>query len=108
MTLNSQTQNIIQELKAELAELYGSRFQGLYVYGSYARETQRLSSDIDVAYVLDDFDQSWPEIERTGPIVSKLSLELGVTISLVPVRESDLRGKLSLLARSVAREGIAV
>ena len=106
--MDKRIQPTISALKTELQALYGDRFRGLYLYGSYARGTQRPSSDIDIAYILDSFDRPAIEIARTNALVARLSLDLDITISLIPVRQSDLKGEHTLLARSVAREGLAV
>ena len=108
MNLDNRTEQALAELKIGLEHIYGNRLRGMYVYGSYARGTQHAFSDIDVAFVINDFDRPGPEIERTNVLVTDLSLRLDIAISLVPVREGDFRKKASLLARSVAREGIAV
>jgi len=108
MNLDGKIVQALAELKIGLERIYGDRLKGMYVYGSYARGTQRPSSDIDIAFVLNDFRRPGPEIERTNRLITDLSLRLDTTISLVPVREGDFRRKASLLVRSVAREGIAV
>lgn len=108
MALDERTWRVLETLKCELEKVYGDRLKGLYVYGSFARGAERPSSDLDVVYVLDRFDRPSPEIRRTAALVSRLSLDLGITISLVPIRESDLRRRSTLLARSVARESVAV
>jgi predicted nucleotidyltransferase len=97
---------LLSRLKAELEVLYASRLQAVWLYGSYARGEARAGSDLDVAAVLDDFDRPWPEIDRTGPLVSRLSLEYGITVSLIPVRKRAWEGKRSILARSLYRDGV--
>jgi uncharacterized protein len=101
-------QPILRELKAALQELYGERLKGLYLFGSYARGEAREDSDIDVAMVLDDFDSANSEISRTGALVADLSLEHECVVSLIPVRESDLRVRRSPLLLNLRREGAAV
>ncbi|MBI3611438.1 MAG: nucleotidyltransferase domain-containing protein [Nitrospirae bacterium] len=102
------TQEILTKLKGLLIQIYGERFQGLYLYGSFARGEERPGSDLDVAMILDDFERPWIEIQRTGQIVSDLSLEYEATISLIPLRASDWAGKLKPLVRNIHREGVAV
>ena len=55
----------------------------------------------DVVMVLDDFDQPWLEIRCTSEIVSRLSLEYDISISLIPMRERTLRAGASPLARNI-------
>lgn len=102
------TQEILTKLKASLLLMYGTRLQGLYLYGSFAKGEERPGSDLDVAMILDDFERPWIEIQSTGQIVSDLSLEYEVTISLIPLRASDWAGKQKPLVRNIHREGVAV
>ncbi len=99
---------LLKELRSALDRLYGPRLQGLFLFGSYARGDHRQGSDVDVAMILDDFDRPWPEIERTGPEVSRLSLQFGVTISLIPVRAKDWSGRATPLLLALRAEGVPV
>lgn len=99
---------LLRELKTRLAELYGDRLSGIVLYGSYARGTAHAGSDLDVAMILEHYERSWPEIDRTGPTVAELSLKHGLTISLIPVRKKDWEANRTLLTRSLHREGILV
>ncbi|MBI5091285.1 MAG: nucleotidyltransferase domain-containing protein [Candidatus Hydrogenedentes bacterium] len=74
---------ILDDLKDRLSRLYGARLQGVYLYGSYARQEDSAESDVDVLIVLDRVDSYCTEVTRTGELVSELSLELGRTISCV-------------------------
>ncbi len=86
---------ILEKLRDPLAILYGERFRGLYVFGSYARPDAGgdlgENSDLDIALILSDFDSLHDERERFGDIVYDLSLEYGLVISVVPIREADFR-----------------
>ena len=95
------TQKILFKLKTSLKDIYAERLQGLYLYGSFARGQERPGSDLDVAMILDDFERPWMEIQRTSQIVSELSLEYGITISLIPLRASDWVGKQKPLVRNI-------
>jgi predicted nucleotidyltransferase len=102
------TQETLVKLKSTLTKIYGNRLKGLYLYGSFARGDERSGSDLDVAMVLDGFERPWFEIQRTSQLVSELSLEYGITVSLIPVRISDWDAKQKPLVRSIRREGVAV
>lgn len=104
----SNLSTLLSRLKSRLQELYGPRFIALILYGSYARGDAQPGSDLDVAMVLEDFERPWLEIERTGHIATELSLEYGVTISLIPIRRIDWEQKRTLVAFSLHREGIPV
>lgn len=106
--MSKTTQEILTKLKDALAEIYGKRLNGLYLYGSYARGEERPGSDLDVAMILDNFERPWFEIQRTSQIVSDLSLEYNITISLIPLRAPDWKEKQKPLVRNIHREGVAV
>jgi predicted nucleotidyltransferase len=99
---------LLKQLRRELISLYGPRLRDLRLFGSYARNEQRSDSDLDVVMMLDDFDQAWSEIQRTGAIVARLSLEFEVSLSLIPMRERAWREGASLLARQISREGVVI
>jgi predicted nucleotidyltransferase len=87
--MHTEITQLLQELKEALSDIYGENLSGLYLYGSYATHEEDPESDVDVAIVLKDFDDYWEEIQRTGSIISELSLKYHVSISPVRVREAD-------------------
>lgn len=102
------TQEMLTKLKTSLAKIYGERLKGLYLYGSCARGEERSGSDLDVAMILDQFERPWFEIQRTSQLVSDLSLECRMTISLIPLRIADWEEKQKPLVRNIQQEGVAV
>jgi predicted nucleotidyltransferase len=103
---------ILEELRARLTALYGERFRGLYVFGSYARPDAGIvlpeSSDLDVALILSDFDNVYEETERIGDITYDLSLEHGILISVAPIREADYREGSTTFTRVISQYAIPV
>lgn len=106
--MSKTTQEILKKLRVELTNIYGKQLEGLYLYGSYARGEERPGSDLDIAMILDNFERPWFEIQRTSQLVSDLSLEYDITISLIPLRASDWKEKQKSLVRNIHREGVAV
>jgi predicted nucleotidyltransferase len=104
----SPIKDILQELKDGLKKRYGRKLKSMMLFGSYARGEQRGDSDIDIAIILEDFSHACAEIERTGDIVSSLSLKFDTLISLVPIKENDWRKKKTALISNIKRDGIAV
>ena len=72
--MNESIRTVLSRLKQGLAEIYGDRLKGLYLFGSYARGEATEESDIDLLIVLDRVDNYSSEIERTSELVSRLSL----------------------------------
>ena len=104
----SPIKDIIRELKEGLQKKYGNKLKSIMLFGSYARGEQRNDSDIDVAIILEDFSNACSEIERTGEIVSSLSLKFDTLISLVPIKENDWLKRKTALILNIKRDGIAV
>lgn len=87
--MNDMIRTLLMELKTGLAAIYGERLKGFYLYGSYARGEEDSESDVDVLVVLDHFDRYGAEVDRTGHLVSALSLKYGVSVSRVFVSQRD-------------------
>ena len=104
----SPIKDILQELKIELQKRYGNKLRKIMLFGSYARGEYRSDSDIDIAVILDDFPHACAEIERTGDIVSALSLKFDTLISLVPIKEKDWEKRKTTLISNIERDGMAI
>lgn len=100
--------DILPELKEALQKRYGTKLKSIMLFGSYARGEQTVSSDIDIAIILGEFSHACIEIERTGDIVSALSLKFDTLISLVPIKEQDWHTKKTTLISNIKREGVAL
>jgi len=79
----------------------------VYVFGSYARGEADPESDFDVLIVLDDFASYGAEVDRTAELGARLSLDHGVSISQVFVRECDWRDADAPFLRNVREEAVA-
>jgi len=103
---------VLNALRERLKSLYGERFRGLYVFGSYARPDAGIqlpeNSDLDVALILSEFNNAYEEIKRFGDITYDLSLEHGLVISLVPIREADYCEGRTNFARVISSYAIPV
>lgn len=95
-----------QELRRGLSALYGERLRGLYLYGSYARGVAGPESDLDVAVVLDRFDDHWAEIKRSSDLVGDLSLRYGVSLSLYRIRAGEWDHPASPLVLTIREHGV--
>jgi predicted nucleotidyltransferase len=98
---------LLGRMKTELSGLYGSRLRGIYLFGSRARGEARLESDVDVLIVLDRILGYGAEVDRTGVLVSRLSLEYGVSISRVFVSEEDWKSGESVFLANLREEAVA-
>lgn len=100
--------NLLKELKGALRQIYGENLRGVYLYGSYANGEEDPESDMDVAIVLKDFGDYWEEVQRTGQVISELSIEYGVSISPVRILEAQWMLGDSPFLNNVRKECVPV
>jgi predicted nucleotidyltransferase len=106
--IQDQLAAILNRLRAELAQLLGSRLEAVYLYGSQARGDARLDSDIDVLVVLNgDFDLG-EYLDKTLDLVADLSLEYDVVISRSFVSKERFDHEMSPFLMNVRREAVPV
>jgi len=96
----------LEEFKKALAELYGDRLRGIYLYGSYARGAADEDSDVDVVLVLTGEVNPYREIDRFSEALSDICLRHDVLIAAYPIPEVWLRERKSSLFENIRREGI--
>ena len=98
--------NLLAGLKHGLAKIYGDRLKAVYLFGSYARGDYDESSDVDVMIVLSDYENYSEEIDRSGELISQLSLAYGVSISRVIMKELQWKESDTPLLRNIRAEGV--
>lgn len=96
----------LSEVKKVLAEIYGERLRGLYLYGSYARGDFSEDSDVDLVIALEGEVNPYEEIAKFSGLVSDICLKHNVLIATYPVSEDWLRQRQSPLMENVRREGV--
>ena len=96
----------MKELKAGLVHIYGDKLKAVYLYGSYARGDARIDSDVDVMIVLRNYRSYGKEIDRTGDLTSDLSLEYGISISRVLMKEMQWKSSDTPLLRNIRTDGV--
>jgi predicted nucleotidyltransferase len=99
---------LLADIKSGLSDIYGDRLRGVYLYGSYARGEQGPDSDIDILIVLDEITNYYAELNRTGELISNLSLECGVSISRVFTTINKWSASTGLFLRNVRNEAMVV
>jgi predicted nucleotidyltransferase len=98
--------NLLAELKEGLAKLYGDRLKAMYLFGSFARGDYQEDSDLDVMIVLTDYQDYGEEIDRSGELISHLSLAYGISISRIIMKERQWQESDTPLLRNIRAEGV--
>ncbi len=96
MSSLEQIRNSVLKVKPYLIEKYAVK--SLYIFGSYAREEQKDSSDVDI---LVDFKKT-PDLLTFIEIEEYLSDKLKVDVDLVPKRKLKEQLKEQILGEAIA------
>ena len=97
---------LLRRLDADLAALYGERYGGLVLYGSYARGEADEGSDVDLLLLLGGEVDQAREVLRAEEVKWPLSLESGYVLSLLPVGVDAYRSSEEPFLWNARREGI--
>ena len=98
--------DVVLELEAGLKGLYGDRFRGLLLYGSYARGTAWEGSDVDLLLLLEGSVDPVEEILRVQAVKAPLALDADLVISIMPVSTEAFERADSMFLRIVRREAV--
>jgi type I restriction enzyme S subunit len=104
--MTKDVKSLMAKMKKGLTELYGQHLKAVVLFGSYARGDYSEDSDIDVMIVLSDYQNYGAEIDRSGELISQLSLDYGISISRVIVKEIQWQESDTPLLRNIRLEGL--
>lgn len=97
---------LIKTIKERLSLVFGKRFKGIVIYGSFARGDERPDSDIDVLVLLDEIYDLGEDLKKSISSIYRLSLDLDRRISVKPVSVHEYENKDCPLYRHAHTEGI--
>ncbi len=99
---------LVHEFHDRLADLYGDRLKGVYLFGSHARGEAREDSDIDVAIVLEGPVNRRQESRRTSELTAALSLRENCVLMPFFLSEEEYVTGPYAVFRNIASEGVPV
>lgn len=101
--------NMLLELAESLHRVYGEKLKRVVLYGSIARGTQTVDSDIDVMILVDgDKDELHLYDDRLNDVSTDFSLKYLKVLSVVDISYQEYENwrNLSPFYRNVSKEGI--
>jgi len=101
------TKTIIEECKKTLKDHYGTKFHGLFLYGSIARGQAEKSSDIDLIVLLSKPFDYFEELRKIVELLYPVQLKSEYLISAKPAAEDEFTSGTTHLYRTAKREGKA-
>jgi predicted nucleotidyltransferase len=99
---------VLQKCRAMLQALYGTRLQGVVLYGSCACGTEGTESDIDLMVLLEGPVQVAREIRRIWEVLYPLQLESELLLSIMPADAALYDEGAYALYRQAKAEGVAL
>jgi predicted nucleotidyltransferase len=99
--------SLLKRIRSLLESAYGSRLQGVVLYGSVARGSAGPDSDIDVLVILDKIDSYGADLRKNIEALYPLAAGLDCRISAKPVAQRDYDACACPLYRRARHEGIA-
>jgi len=100
--------DVVQKCRNVLESYYGSRFRGLVLYGSLARDQAIPASDIDLLVLLSKPFDYFEELRQIIDMLYPVQLDSDHLISAKPAPVDEFeRGSIALY-RNARREGVLV
>ena len=97
---------LLEEVKRELARLYGDHLVKVILYGSHARGEASVHSDVDVMVVLRGEVEDIAEAKRLADLGVHLLETYHELVAFMPVPEEEYADPLHPLMMNVHQEGI--
>ena len=92
---------LLDELKISLENKFDTNFEGLILFGSYAKGTANDNSDLDLLLVLNELPQSpIKKFDLIRDIIMNLENKYKININVISIKKSNL--KLSPLLIDIA------
>jgi len=99
---------VIKRCKTVLETYYSSRFKGLILFGSMARNQAGPASDIDLLVILSRPLDYFRELHQIIELLYPIQLESDQLISAKPAAQDDFERGVIQLYRNAKREGVPI
>jgi uncharacterized protein len=106
--MDPKVKRLVDQVKAQLSEMYGSGIKRVILYGSHARGEATEDSDVDVLVLTDPALNPAEVRDRLSDLLYDILLEEGELISVVAVSEERFENYNSPFMLNVKREGMVV
>ena len=106
MVFQMATTEVVRKCRTALESHYGSRFKGLVLYGSMARNRANIVSDIDLLVLLSKPFDYFQELHRIIDLLYPVQLDTDQLISAKPAPLDEFENGSIQLYRNAKREGI--
>lgn len=97
--------SLLARLDKGLRSLYGERYRGLVLYGSYARGEADEGSDVDLLLLLEGEVDSAAEIIRAESVKWMPALDACYAVSIIPISVEDYRLPREPFIMNARKEG---
>lgn len=98
---------VLADFKNRLLTHYGENFLALYIYGSVARGTQDVESDLDTLVILKNLGNRWKELKEIQKLAYSVSFGQGrsVVLSTTVATEDEFKTRKDPLYERIRKEG---
>lgn len=101
-------ESILTSFTQKVKQIYGTRLEKIILYGSYARGTQNIDSDIDIMVILKNIELPHEKIGVIGSLITEMKEQFNVLISMIPVTLQRYSESQRLFYKNVRKEGIVI
>jgi predicted nucleotidyltransferase len=98
--------SLIEKIRAQLKERYGSKVLQIILYGSFARGKATFESDVDLLVVVDDSLDPWEVRRSLDDLLLDILLANSRLVSVLVVPKSFYESYRSPFLKQVQKEGI--
>ena len=105
---NENIESILESFTQKVKQIYDTRLEKIILYGSYARGTQNIDSDIDIIVILKNIDTSHEKVGVIGALITEMKEQFNVLISMIPVTFQRYSESQRLFYKNVRKEGIVI